>query len=56
MVTLDLKAKVMSINNKGCEILGYSREEIIGKDWFENFLPKKDRKKTKAAFEKIIQG
>ena len=39
-LALDLNQKVVLINKKGCEILGYSEEEIIGKNWFDNFLPK----------------
>ncbi|KXA96801.1 hypothetical protein AKJ39_04120, partial [candidate division MSBL1 archaeon SCGC-AAA259J03] len=36
--------KVVEINQRGCEILGYDKEEIIGKDWYENFVPERVRK------------
>jgi PAS domain-containing protein len=26
-------------NQKGCDILGYGRLEILGENWFENFMP-----------------
>jgi len=38
MIALDIHGKVCSVNRKGCQVLGYSEEEIIGKDWFDNFL------------------
>jgi len=43
LVALDKDGKVNLINQKGCEILGYAEEEILGKDWFENFVPERYR-------------
>ncbi len=34
------------INKKGCEILGYSKEDILGKNWFDNFLPENIKDKV----------
>jgi two-component system, sensor histidine kinase and response regulator len=31
--------KVMQVNKKACKIFGYSKDEIIGKNWFDNFIP-----------------
>ncbi|RPI35875.1 MAG: DUF3365 domain-containing protein, partial [Nitrospiraceae bacterium] len=31
------------INKKGCEILGYDEKEIVGKNWFDNYLPERTR-------------
>ena len=56
IVAIGKDKKVTLINNKGCEILGYSREEIIGKDWFENFVPKRIREEIAEAFCKILSG
>jgi len=38
--TLDTKGFVTEINNAGCKILGYPRQNIVGKNWFANFVPK----------------
>jgi PAS domain S-box-containing protein len=27
------------INKKGCEVLGFSETELIGKNWFKHFIP-----------------
>ncbi len=56
IVSLDEKGKVSMINKKGAEILGYAQEAIVGKDWFENFLPPKIRDWTRDAFNKVISG
>ena len=28
--------KVADINQKGCELLEYSKNEVVGKNWFDN--------------------
>ncbi|MDY6934554.1 MAG: PAS domain S-box protein [Spirochaetota bacterium] len=55
-VAIDSKEKVTLINKKGCEILGYPQEEIIGKNWFENFLPEKLSENVKSVFQKLMSG
>ncbi len=44
------------INQKGCEILGYNEEEIIGKNWFEHFIPRKRKKEIEKVFEGVMLG
>ncbi len=46
--------KVILINRKGCEVLGYEEKEIIGKNWFDHFLPERIRGEVKGIFLKII--
>ncbi len=49
--------KVSLINRKGCEILGYEEEEeITGKDWFDNFVPKRLRDEVARVFGSLIAG
>ncbi len=49
ILALNGKGEVTLINKKGCEILGYEEKDIIGKDWFLNFIPpmEKDEKKRR---------
>jgi two-component system cell cycle sensor histidine kinase/response regulator CckA len=54
LVALDVNQKVTVINPKGCEILGYSRAEIIGQNWFDHFLPSKDIDTIKQVFNQIM--
>lgn len=38
-LVLDNEKNVKLINKKGCEILGYTEDEVIGKNWVEHFVP-----------------
>lgn len=55
-VTLTTDGKVTLINDKGCEILGYDQSEIIGKNWFEYFVPERVREEVKAVFNRLKAG
>ena len=52
IVNTDLN--VIFVNNKGAEVLGYEKEEIIGKNWFDCFLPDSVREITRSNFIKVI--
>lgn len=54
LVVTDADQKVASINRKGCELLGYTEEEIVGKNWFDNFVPQAKREHIRALFEKLV--
>ena len=56
IVALDRDGCVNLINKKGCEILGYPCEEILGKNWFENFVPQREREQVHRVFLQIIGG
>ncbi|MBD3307350.1 PAS domain S-box protein [candidate division KSB3 bacterium] len=55
-VALDPEQRVTLINKKGCEILGYDEQEILGINWFEHFLPPVNIADVKAVFEQIMSG
>ncbi len=54
-LVFDINQKVVLINRKGCEILGYTENEILGKNWFTNFLPKRIAKELKKSFVQQIK-
>lgn len=56
LAVLDRNGKVALINPRGCEILGYDQEEIIGVDWFESLLPPRLRTQVKEVFQKLMAG
>jgi len=56
LLSLDTNGTVTLINKKGCEILGWSEEEILGKDWFSNFVPESHRQQVKLVFERLKSG
>lgn len=55
-VVLDREGRVSLINKKGCEVLGYSEEEIVGRSWFDTFLPPEVREKVRNIFSRLMQG
>jgi PAS domain S-box-containing protein len=46
---------VESINSIGCDILGYTKEEIEGYDWCEQFVPAESRDENRRAFSNLIK-
>lgn len=53
---INTKGEVTLINKKGCEVLGYDEEEIIGKNWFDNFLPERSVGEVKPVSKKLLAG
>lgn len=56
IVVINPDQTVALINKKGCEILGYTYKEIIGKNWFDNFIPRNLRGSVQKAFNALISG
>lgn len=56
IVVIDSGQKVTYINNRGCSILGYEKKDIIGKNWFDTFIPEKVRGDIKGIFHKLMHG
>jgi PAS domain S-box-containing protein len=54
ILTLDLKGNITLINSKGCEVLGYKEEELLGKNWFETAISKEHRKGIETLFNELI--
>ncbi|MEK7993498.1 MAG: PAS domain S-box protein, partial [Planctomycetota bacterium] len=56
LVVLDSEGRVTLINRKGIEILGYEEHEILGRNWFDNFVPDVQRNQDGAWFEELMTG
>ena len=56
MLALNEKGEITLINNKGCQILGYQEDELIGRDWFNTCLPERNREEVQGVFKKILTG
>ncbi len=56
LVVFGADGKISLINKKGCEILAYKENEIIGKNWFDNFIPERTKNDVKAVFAKLMAG
>jgi two-component system NtrC family sensor kinase len=55
-VALDEDGTVALINRKGCQVLGCSEEEVVGRDWFDSFLPGRQRDDVRGVFQKLMAG
>jgi len=53
---LDTAGRIILMNKKGCEILGYQEQEILGQNWFELCLPPAVCNEVKEVFQKIMAG
>ncbi|MBN1548184.1 MAG: PAS domain S-box protein, partial [Syntrophaceae bacterium] len=56
LVVLAPDQTIVRINKRGCEILGYEACEMVGKNWFDTFLPERNRNKTRKFFAQLIAG
>jgi PAS domain S-box-containing protein len=44
------------INQKGCELLEYTCVEVLGKNWFDIFVPEINREDQRLSFRQLING
>ncbi len=56
VIVLNRRGQVELINRKGCEVLGYREDEIIGKDWFSSFVPERLRSEVQLVFTMLVSG
>ncbi len=54
ILALDKDKDVIMINQAGADLLGYRKEEIIGKNWFEHFLPASVHSTVHAVGDEIL--
>jgi len=55
VVILDDKADVAFINSFGADLLGMSRTDIIGKNWFDLFITEKERPNFRKMYQKLLR-
>ncbi len=49
------EGNIKTINAKGCKILGYDEKDLVGLNWFDNFIPSDKKSELKNAFDKIVR-
>lgn len=54
LLALDAQATVTLVNKKGCNILGYREDEIVGKNWIDTFLPEPVRSQIRIDFQRLL--
>jgi PAS domain S-box-containing protein len=57
LVVTDRNEQISLINSKGLHVLGYDKEDdILGKNWFDVFIPDKERERVRTVFAKLMAG
>ncbi|HYA77398.1 MAG TPA: PAS domain S-box protein, partial [Verrucomicrobiae bacterium] len=56
MIAIGRDEIVADVNKKACEILGYSRDDIKGRNWFDSFLSKTKREDARRSFHDMLSG
>jgi PAS domain S-box-containing protein len=56
MVVLDKEGNVRLVNRKTCEVLGYTRGELLGRNWLELCIPEMKRENITSAFLQFVDG
>jgi len=55
VVALDSKARVITYNKFAEELTGYNKAEVMGKNWFELFIPERDRATIPLVFADVLR-
>ncbi len=55
-IALDAEGNVTLANRRACEVLGYSEDELLGKNWFDTCLPERLRDTVKEVSQALLRG
>ena len=55
MLVIDREGKVTNINEAGAKLLEDSKDNIIGKNWFDHFIEPEQKETVKAVFKKVLK-
>jgi len=53
-VALSPLGEVTLVNRKTCDVLGFPKAEVLGKSWFDNFIPDRLREEVRARFGRLM--
>jgi PAS domain S-box-containing protein len=56
IVALAVDETISILNQRGCEILSCDPEDVLGKNWFELFLPEPEQLRFREALRRLIKG
>ena len=56
IVAIDVEGSITLINRKGSKILGWDHDDIIGKNWFDHFLPSRFRESVRSVHRRLVAG
>jgi PAS domain S-box-containing protein len=56
LLKLDMKGRITLVNRYACSILGWTADELLGRDWIDTCLPARIRAGLRAKFQKLLGG
>jgi len=56
LLALDPSGRITQINRYACAMLGWSAEELLGRDWLDTCLPVRIREHMRQVLHNLIQG
>lgn len=54
ILTLDADGRIVQFNPFGADVTGHAEEEVLGRDWFETFIPRREQARARRAFREAI--
>jgi PAS domain S-box-containing protein len=56
LLALDVNGRITLINRRGCDLLGWTEQELLGRDFLETCLPARSRVALRTKFEAVVGG
>jgi len=56
LVALDAAGRITLLNRRACQVLGVTETEVLGRSWFDNYVPERNRAQVKATFASLMGG
>ena len=56
LVALDLEGRITQVNRYACSILGWTADELLGRNWVETCLPARIRDALRPKFDDLVGG
>jgi len=56
LLALDDQGRIVLINRRGQRLLGYTEQQLVGRDWFETCIPPEQRDEIASVFGEIMAG
>jgi len=56
LLALDLNGRITLVNRYACSVLGWTADELLGRDWFETCVPLRTRDTAGKTFDDLLGG
>ena len=56
LLKLDVEGRILLVNRYACTVLGWTADELLGRDWIETCLPSRIRNALRSTFKKLVGG